>query len=309
MIFATYEHGGSVKFGLVSQRHNAVLDLMSTAQRFDKAFVRNGQPVATLSDAINMGSHFVDVAQEFSTAFDRGEMGADITPLGEIRLRAPILRPQKNIFCVGLNYIDHIKEGDKAQKIERSAPEVPQFFTKPATTVIGPDDIIPDHSPLTNNLDYEGEIAVVIGRQGTDISPEEANSHIFGFSIINDVSARDLQRKHGQWFKGKALDGLCPFGPWIVHVSSLPNFGDLGIQTRVNGEVRQDSRTSSMIFDIPTIIAELSRGLTLEPGDVIATGTPSGVGYAMTPPRFLQAGDIIEVEVEGLGVLRNSVGR
>jgi 2-keto-4-pentenoate hydratase/2-oxohepta-3-ene-1,7-dioic acid hydratase in catechol pathway len=186
-------------------------------------------------------------------------------------------------------------------------PDVPEFFTKPPTAVTAHEAGIPVDPRVTQKFDYEVELGVVIGTAGKDIPRERALDHVFGFTIVNDLTARDLQRRHGQWFKGKGLDFSCPMGPWIVAKSALPNFADLAITLRVNGETRQKSRTSRMVHDVPTIIEHLSRGMTLEPGDVIATGTPEGVGYAMDPPRFLKAGDVVEAEIEGIGVLRNRI--
>lgn len=225
-----------------------------------------------------------------------------------VRLLAPIPRPRKNVFCVGRNYLEHVAEGDRAAGRETTAvPEHPQFFTKPPTAVIGPGEWIPSHARVTRALDYEVELVVVIGKEGVDIPRERAFDHVFGYTIGNDVTARDLQRRHGQWFKGKGLDRCCPMGPWIVPRQELPQPLDLAISLTVNGEPRQSSRTSRMIFDIPTIIAVLSAGMTLEPGDLIMTGTPEGVGYAMTPPRLLAPGDRIAAAIEGIGVLENVV--
>jgi len=229
--------------------------------------------------------------------------------LKEVRLLAPIPWPRKNVFCVGRNYVEHVAEGFRARGTEMKLPEFAQFFTKPATAVIGPEDDIPLDAEVTEKLDYEVELGVVIGRRGRNIPRERALEHIFGYTIINDVTARDLQRRHDQWFKGKSLDGSCPMGPWLVHRSAVPEPQNLALKLRVNGEERQSSNTKHMIFDLRTIIASLSEGLTLEPGDVIATGTPSGVGFAMSPPSFLKDGDVIEAEVEGIGVLRNKVRR
>jgi 2-keto-4-pentenoate hydratase/2-oxohepta-3-ene-1,7-dioic acid hydratase in catechol pathway len=231
-----------------------------------------------------------------------------IVAKGAFRLLAPIPRPAKNVFCVGRNYIEHVAEGDRAAGRETETPKYPQFFTKPPTAVIGPDETVPSYAAITRVLDYEVELALIIGREGADIAPERAFSHIFGYTVVNDITARDLQRRHGQWFKGKGLDRSCPMGPWIVPADEIATPPDLRISLTVNGEPRQDSRTSQLIFDIPTIIATLSQGLTFEPGDVIATGTPSGVGYAMTPPRVLGPGDVIEATVEGIGTLRTTVG-
>jgi len=227
--------------------------------------------------------------------------------LSAVRLLAPIPHPRKNVFCVGRNYLEHVAEGYRARGTEMKLPEFPQFFTKPQTAIIGPGDDIPYDPQVTQKLDYEVELGVVIGKRGKNIPKDKALGHVFGYTIINDVTGRDLQRRHEQWFKGKALDGSCPMGPHIVHASAIKDPQALDIKLRVNGEQRQSSNTKLMIFDLKTIIEQLSLGLTLEPGDVIATGTPSGVGFAMNPPGLLKGGDAIEAEVEGIGILKNTV--
>ena len=224
------------------------------------------------------------------------------------RLMSPIPRPSKNIFCVGRNYAEHIAEGDRAQKQNVGVTEYPVFFTKPPTSIVPPDGDTLIFPTVSESMDYEVELAVVIGRAGRNISKAEAMHHVFGYTILNDISARDIQRRHGgQYFKGKGMDGSCPVGPSIVTSDEVQDPHDLSIGLSVNGEKRQDGRTSQMIFDIPTLIASLSEGLTLEPGDIIATGTPSGVGYAMDPPRFLRDGDTIVCSISGIGELRNTV--
>jgi 2-keto-4-pentenoate hydratase/2-oxohepta-3-ene-1,7-dioic acid hydratase in catechol pathway len=224
-----------------------------------------------------------------------------------VRLLAPIPRPRRNVFCVGRNYMDHVAEGDRTRGIQTSElPKYPQFFTKAPECVIGPDDPVPDHAGTTEWLDYEVELAVVVGREGHDIPAERALDHVFGWTIGNDVTGRELQRRYGQWFKGKSLDRSCPLGPWIVPAGELDAL-DTGIRCRVNGETRQESRTSKMIFDVREIIRQLSIGFTLRPGDVILSGTPEGVGYAMQPPRTLKDGDVVECEIDDIGTLRNTV--
>jgi 2-keto-4-pentenoate hydratase/2-oxohepta-3-ene-1,7-dioic acid hydratase in catechol pathway len=232
---------------------------------------------------------------------------AAVLDTGAVRLLAPIPRPRRNVFCVGRNYMDHVAEGDRTRGVTQSElPKYPQFFTKAPECVIGPDEAIPAHAGVTQWLDYEVELAVVIGREGRDIPAERALDHVFGWTVGNDVTGRELQRRYGQWFKGKSLDRSCPLGPWIVPAAELDAL-DTGIRCRVNGETRQDSRTSKMIFDVREIIRQLSIGFTLRPGDVVMTGTPEGVGYAMQPPRTLKDGDVVECEVDGIGVLRNTV--
>lgn len=223
--------------------------------------------------------------------------------VNEIKLLPPIPRPQKNIFCVGKNYREHaIEMGSEAD-----IPEDLIVFTKAPTTVIGQLDEIPNHKTVTESLDYEGELAIVIGKSGRDIRSEAAIEYIYGYTIVNDVTARDLQSRHKQFFLGKSLDGTCPIGPWIVHKSAIPNPENLTIETKVNGEVRQQCNTNQFIFSIGEIIETLSRGMTLEVGDIIATGTPAGVGKGFNPPRFLKPGDRIEINIQGIGTLTNQV--
>jgi 2-keto-4-pentenoate hydratase/2-oxohepta-3-ene-1,7-dioic acid hydratase in catechol pathway len=230
-----------------------------------------------------------------------------VLPAAGVTLLAPIPRPRRNVFCVGRNYMDHVAEGDRTRGIAQSElPKYPQFFTKAPDSVIGPEEWIPAHAGVTEWLDYEVELAVVIGREGQDIPKERTLEHVFGWTIGNDVTGRDLQRRYGQWFKGKSLDRSCPLGPWIVPAEELDAL-NTGIRLWVNGERRQDSHTSKMIFDVKEIVHQLSLGFTLRPGDVIITGTPEGVGYAMQPPRTLKPGDVVECEIDGIGRLRNAV--
>ncbi len=224
-----------------------------------------------------------------------------------VQILAPIPKPAKNIFCVGRNYAEHISEDNRSREKQTEVPTFPQFFTKPPTAVVGPGAPVRLDEKVTRRLDYEVELGVVIGRSGRDIPAENAYDYVFGYTIINDVTARDLQRRHDQWFKGKALDGSCPLGPWIVHKSAISNPHDLSIAMSVNGEFRQNASTADMIFTIPEIVTSLSAGLTLEAGDIIATGTPSGVGYAMDPRRFLAHGDVMTCHIGGIGVLENTV--
>jgi 2-keto-4-pentenoate hydratase/2-oxohepta-3-ene-1,7-dioic acid hydratase in catechol pathway len=230
-------------------------------------------------------------------------------PLSSVRVLAPIPRPRKNVFCVGWNYLEHFEEGAKARAPGTELPAHPTFFTKQPLAVNGPYDRIPLHAGVTEKVDWEAELGVVIGKRGINIREADAMKHVFGYTVINDVSAREVQRKHGQqWFKGKSLDGHCPMGPWIVTADQVKDWWDLRVLTRVNGVVKQDSNTRYMYFKIPRIIAELSAGLTLDPGDIISTGTPAGVGHARTPPEFLKAGDLLETEIVGIGLLKNPVG-
>jgi 2-keto-4-pentenoate hydratase/2-oxohepta-3-ene-1,7-dioic acid hydratase in catechol pathway len=229
-------------------------------------------------------------------------------PLAEIHLLAPIPRPRKNVFCVGMNYLAHAIESARSRGREYEPLAHPAFFTKVNTAVSGPDDDIPYPTGISEQLDWEVELAVVIGRGGTNWSEAAALDQVFGYMVVNDVSAREVQNQHGgQFFKGKSLDGFCPSGPWIVTADEIPDPQALGLQTRVNGVVKQDSSTADMIFPVTQILAELSAGMSLEPGDIIATGTPSGVGMGRTPQEWLRPGDVVEVEVERIGTLRNRV--
>ncbi len=223
-------------------------------------------------------------------------------------LKAPIPIPRKNVFCVGRNYAEHIAEGDRAQKQNVGVTEHPVFFTKPPTSIVPPNGDVLIFPTVSEAVDYEVELAVVIGTAGRNISKSDAMDHIFGYTILNDITARDIQRRHGgQYFKGKGFDGSCPLGPWIETADAIGDPHALSIGLSVNGEQRQNGNTADMIFDIPTLIASLSEGMTLEAGDIIATGTPSGVGYAMDPPKFLRDGDTVVCKISGIGTLSNAV--
>ncbi|MEM7021104.1 MAG: fumarylacetoacetate hydrolase family protein [Pseudomonadota bacterium] len=237
-----------------------------------------------------------------------GRLAAACAPQESVALLAPIPRPAKNVFCVGSNYRAHVTEASRAQKKADNVPAFPVFFSKPPTAVIGPGGTICLDPDVSEMLDYEVELGVVIGKAGRNIPAARAIDHVFGFTIINDITARDLQRRHGgQFLKGKGLDSSCPMGPQIVTIDELPNFENLSIGLSVNGEPRQDGNTASMMFTIPRLLESLSEGMTLEPGDLLATGTPSGVGYAMDPPSFLKNGDVVTCEIEGIGRLENTV--
>ena len=229
--------------------------------------------------------------------------------VGSVTLLAPIPRPRKNVFCVGWNYVEHFEEGRAARPHVKEMPDHPTFFTKVTTTVTGPFDAIPYHGHVSQKLDWEVELGVIIGPGGKDIAEADAMKHMFGYTVINDVSWRDIQRRHGQqWFKGKSLDGTCPMGPWIVTADEIDPT-NLKVECRVNGVAKQSASTAQMYFKIPRILAELSQGLTLEPGDVIATGTPSGVGHARDPQEFMKPGDVMETEIQGIGMMKNTIAK
>ncbi len=236
-------------------------------------------------------------------------MARDIIPLNQVKLLAPLPRPTKNIFCLGMNYAEHARESMRAKGLPETLPEYPVFFTKAVTSINHPEGGIPLDLEITQQLDWEVELAFIIGTRGKNIKRADAMRHVWGYTIINDISARDLQSRHQQFFKGKSLDGTCPMGPCILTADEVPNPGELGIRLRVNGVTKQDSRVGDLIFDIPTIIETLSMGQTLEPGDIIATGTPSGVGLGRTPQEWLKIGDVVEAEIDRIGVLRNTIIR
>jgi 2-keto-4-pentenoate hydratase/2-oxohepta-3-ene-1,7-dioic acid hydratase in catechol pathway len=232
-------------------------------------------------------------------------------PLGKVRLHAPIPRPARNIFCVGKNYHEHAKEFAQSgfdATAKEIVPEAPVVFTKPPSAVSGPGDIIPASLDDTKSVDYEGELAVVIGKGGRGIAKTDAMKHVFGYTIVNDVTSRKLQQLHRQWVLGKGIDGFCPMGPCVVTADEIGDPTKLRLTTHVNRKLRQDAIVADLIFDIPTLIMTISRYITLEPGDVIATGTPAGVGIGFTPPKFLKKGDVVRIEVGGIGVLENTVG-
>jgi 2-keto-4-pentenoate hydratase/2-oxohepta-3-ene-1,7-dioic acid hydratase in catechol pathway len=275
------------------------------------------EPVLLVAfDMVDLIAAPPEVWEQVHAALDANEAalrGADaLVELEPQRLLAPIPRPRKNVFCVGRNYAEHAAESIRAHGETPPAQpqplQYPAIFTKAPTAVIGPYDDLPFDPAVSEHMDYEGELAVVIGRTGKNIAAADAKEHIFGYMVLNDVTARDIQRRHGnQFFKGKSLDGSCPMGPWIVTADEIPDPDNLELWTRVNGIEKQHDTTANMLLDVAGIIESLSLGMTLEPGDVIATGTPAGVGHARTPPEFLRPGDVVECEIEGIGVIRNTV--
>ena len=226
----------------------------------------------------------------------------------EVHLVAPIPVPRRNVVCVGWNYAEHFEERKSLRDAGQTLPEHPVFFTKGTNAVNGPCDPIPYDPRVSTAIDWEVELAVIVGRRGKNLSEEEAMDHVFGFCVLNDTTARDIQQKKhgGQWWKGKSLDGHAPMGPWIVEADGF-DWSSRRLVSRVNGVVKQDGNTSGMYFKVPRLLAELSLGLTLEPGDILATGTPPGIGHARKPPEYLRPGDVLESEIEGIGTLRNLI--
>ncbi len=301
MRFVSYHGANGDSYGLLLAG-GEILDLPAASELAGKNL-----PAAGLLAFIAAGESALAAARRLAGAAGEPRLASAIRRAGTYRLRAPIPRPLKNVFCVGRNYRDHVAEGARVAGVAPNMPKYPQFFTKPPTAVIGPGEPFHHDPKVTQRLDYEVELAVVIGRTGRDIAPAQALDHVFGFTIVNDITGRDLQRQHEQWFKGKGLDGSCPMGPAIVERGEIVDVGGLELSLTVNGEKRQRAYARDMIFDIPAIIASLSKGMTLEPGDIIATGTPSGAGFAMDPPRYLEAGNVVICRISELGELTTPI--
>jgi 2-keto-4-pentenoate hydratase/2-oxohepta-3-ene-1,7-dioic acid hydratase in catechol pathway len=297
----SFSSGGNVaRIGAV-QPDGRIIDLLAEAARQNTRLSFDPAQMISLIKAGVEG--LAQVKALVSKAGKDGPLAKDV------RLLAPIPNPERNVYAVGWNYLEHFEEG-KAMRTDpnQKFPEHPVFFTKGTHTVNGPFDPIPYDPAVSTLIDWEGELAVVIGKRGRNIPEERAIEHVFGFSVINDTTARDVQqtRHGGQWFKGKSLDGHGPMGPWIVTAGEL-DYNKLHLVTRVNGVVKQDATTGQMYFKVPKIIAELSLGLTLEPGDIIATGTPPGIGHARKPPEYMKPGDVMETEISGIGLIRNVI--
>jgi 2-keto-4-pentenoate hydratase/2-oxohepta-3-ene-1,7-dioic acid hydratase in catechol pathway len=311
MRLVTFSRKNEQRLGLMGPQEH-IIDLAEVNRRFLKG---GAAPfLKTMQAFIEAGGKAVQAARK-AEKYVAGKdadgqkrllsVGALVKP-SQAKIISPIPLPKKNCVMLGINYREHVDEGARARELEIKYPEWPVFFTKPSTSVIGHLGKVVNHK-CTTKLDWEVELAVVIGRKGRDIPKDKAYDYVFGYTVCLDMTARELQRQHGQWFKGKSLDTFCPLGPWIVHKSALPDAQQVRLICRVNGEVMQDGNTRDMIFDIPTIIESLSAGLTLEPGDIISTGTPSGVGFARVPPVFLKPGDKVEGEVEGIGTLEVAI--
>ena len=287
MRIATYSHNGRSHVGQVSAdgQHVTAFDLSP--------------------DQVRLGAQSLIEAQVAGRPLP-ALTGAPLA-LSAVRLQAPLPVPRRNVWCVGRNYHAHAKElATSVFKASNADPQAwPIVFTKVPECVVGPtDEVRLPGAAISDQIDYEAELAVVIGKGGKNITQADAMSHVYGYTIVNDVTARDVQMRHQQWDMGKSFDTFCPMGPWIVTADAMD-----GRKTRVrcwvNGELRQDGPTENMIFDIPTLIETISRGITLYPGDIIATGTPAGVGMGLNPPRYIASGDVIRVEIDGIGQIEN----
>ena len=296
MKLVSYLHQGVAGVGAMRCTGDAIISLSMGA---------NALP-DDINDFIAMGDAALGTA---ATVVERGD--ADLIPMEQAKLLAPVPRPRRNIICVGKNYRDHALEfagsGYDSTAARSEVPDHPIIFTKAPSSVIGPDEGIEADLDPTSSIDYEGELGVVIGRSGRGIAAANCADHIYGYTIINDVTSRHLQARHQQWFIGKSIDTFCPMGPWLVTADEIADVAQLRLQTRVNGEVRQDATMSDLIFSIPTLLETLSASISLQAGDIIATGTPAGVGIGFDPPKFLNRGDQVAVSIDKLGELRNRV--
>jgi 2-keto-4-pentenoate hydratase/2-oxohepta-3-ene-1,7-dioic acid hydratase in catechol pathway len=287
MRFATYVHAGRRQVGQVAADGKSITALDVPPQEAARGVL---SVIELLANGLKMPQ----------------PTGAAV-PLDSVKLEAPIPVPRRNVWCVGRNYHAHAKELSASVFKNNSADPAswPIVFTKVPETVVGPrDKVLLPGAKVSSQIDYEAELTIVIGKTGRNIPREKALEHVFGYTIVNDVTARDVQMRHQQWDLGKSFDTFCPMGPWIVTADELDG-SDTRVRCWVNGDLRQDARTTDLIFDLPNLIETCSRGITLYPGDLIATGTPSGVGMGMTPPVWLQAGDKVRIAIDGLGEIEN----
>jgi 2-keto-4-pentenoate hydratase/2-oxohepta-3-ene-1,7-dioic acid hydratase in catechol pathway len=291
--------GDPVRVGALAA-NGRIVDLASAAKRWKAKL--SFDPAQMISLIAAGETALAEVRALLAKAPDGGPRVEDV------RLFAPIPNPMRNVHAVGWNYLEHFEEGKGLRDSSQTIPEHPVFFTKGTHTVNGPYDPIPYDTAVSTLIDWEGELAVILGRRGRNIPEERAMEYVFGFCVINDTTARDIQQKKhgGQWFKGKSLDGHGPMGPWIVTAAGFDH-DNQHLVTRVNGLIKQDGNTSQMFFKVPRLVSELSLGLTIEPGDMIATGTPPGIGHARKPPEYLKPGDVMETEIAGIGILRNTI--
>ena len=296
MKLVTYEIEHKIKLGALSKDEQWIYPLSSM-----------GVDYRSMQELIENISQSELQLMEHYCGFEWGRIrGA--APLAEIRLLAPIPNPRQDVICLGINYMAHAEESARYKKEEFSGERpFAVYFSKRVSQAVASGEGIPSHRDIVEDLDYEAELAVIIGKEASHVKPEEVKDYIFGYTVINDVSARTLQNQHKQWYFGKSLDGFLPMGPCIATVDSIPYPPKLVIQSRVNGELRQDSNTELLIFGIDHVVSELSQGMTLKPGTIIATGTPAGVGMGFDPPRFLKPGDVVECTVEGIGTIKNTV--
>src|SRR5664280_1239475 len=292
MQLATFSYLGREEVGLVMQDHTRIMPLSQ---------LLGVDAPATMIELIEQWKNLGPRLQAALLPLDTG------LSLSDVRLVAPIPHPRRNIICLGKNYRDHVGEAAALGGHTSGIPTAPVYFSKMIDRVRGSGESVPIHTGVTSMLDYEVELAAIIGKAGHDIDPGNVPEYIFGYSILNDITARDLQESHDQWFKGKSLDGACAMGPVIITADEIAYPPALDIECSVNGELRQKAATSDLIFDITEIVSDFSKGLTLMPGDIISTGTPAGVGMGFRPFRWLKTGDVVECRIEGIGALRNTI--
>lgn len=295
MKLLSYRLNDKIYFGPKVKKEEAVWDVLTIQEELQ---VLPNFP-ATIVQGVSFGMDFIEQIRVLvETALKEEDPNRFKRSFTEIEWLSPIPRTPKNVMAIGKNYADHAKEmGGVAEDFV--------VFTKAPTTIAADEQTLPVHSEVTSSLDYEGELAIVIGKEGKNIPSKLAYDYVFGYTIANDITARDLQKKHQQFFLGKSLDWSCPMGPYVVTKDEIPNPQGLTIVTKVNDEIRQNGVTSDMIYSVENIICEISKVVTLEPGDVILTGTPAGVGKGFNPPKFLKSGDIVKVSIEGIGTLVN----
>jgi len=293
-----FQHGSERRLGVV--RTNTADEVIDVAELSGGS----GTLPTDVLAVVDSGQEGLDRLAEL-VASARASSGSWVRKLGDLAVLAPLDPPRGNVLAIGRNYQKHAEEGARALGTEVGPPTI---FTKAVTTIVGPYADVPIDSSVSDKIDWEVELGVVIGRRGANIKRQDALDHVFGYTVVNDVTARDIQHGWGgQWFKGKSLDGSCPTGPWVLTADEIPDVRSLQLHLRVNGVLKQDANTRDMIYPIDAIIEWLSIGMTLLPGMLIASGTPEGVGFARTPPEFLQPGDFLETEIEGIGTLRNRV--
>ena len=290
MKFASFIYNGEEKIGAVKENRVYVLENI----------LQN--PPKNMLELIDVYSG--DVVAEINESIGEDE-GIN---LGDIKLIAPIPEPKRGVICLGKNYLEHVNEVDTVLISGKDGiPQAPIYFYKLVDRAVGHMEEIHSNAEVTSQLDYEVELGVIIGKEGKNIPLERVEEYIFGYTIINDISAREIQKKHVQWLRGKSLDGTCPMGPYIVTKDEIEFPPKLKIESYVNGEKRQSGNTTQMIYGISRVISEFSRGTTLKSGDIISTGTPAGVGMGFTPPKYLKSGDLVECRIDGIGVLKNKV--
>lgn len=297
MKFISYVYEDNEGYGIVNERNNAIVPMNALLKDLGI------ETPETLLEFISICSD--SLIHDIKTILSKEDMKG--IPYENVKITAPIPYPRRSVFCLGKNYKEHALEIKSIPSGKAVIPEYPIYFTKVADPCVGHMDKVIIPKDYTEKIDYEVELAVVIGKDGKDIPEEKAVEYIFGYTIANDITARDIQKKHSQWFKGKSLDTFTPMGPYIVHKSEIGFPVELDIISKVNGEIRQSSNTRELIFDIPYIISDLSKGFTLKAGDIILTGTPKGVGMGFDPPRFLKSGDVVECYIEKIGTLLNII--